>query len=344
MQLHYGIIPGMNQLKGKAHKGLEALRMVLGEVMPEKARKGALMPKYMAPIAGINYETMRSLLDGGLSFGNESNPFYRLVALNLSFATGVHHNIQGKWDCREITDLRGAPYTERTYRDWLNRGLAASQLDSPIFINAGTSDASETPSLTQRMTKQSGELAEIILALARVSGATYQCMAFQLIKQALVGVAEDLGLLAAVQAEAQAALRDVRVGLIDGSPAMLSDGTSVRLTKFDFMPWDATKPAISISRVGQVSAMPESKQLREFLDGWGNEGDASAVLDMAELEMEAAPLSPRPSDERAALEATRMALESARRGVERARRERHLADAARQKRAARAIEKIDPTP
>jgi hypothetical protein len=239
----------------KRHSGLDLLRCALGAAIPEQARKGALMPKYLAPLAGVNYETARQLLNGARHFESDS-PLNRLMAENLTIATGVHPNFR-KTKEAFIRDIWGQKYTPDTYRHWVKRGMGAGRIHTkPTPHLNGKPTRRGNPTFASEMKEQSKKLLATLHMAAHAKGPQFECMAFRLVKEALVRVSKDLGLLEVVGRTGN----DLKDFLILVGVLKMPEEVLLPTFMFD-SPWSATAPALSIESLDL-----QDKAFRQQLD------------------------------------------------------------------------------
>lgn len=211
--------------------------------MREKARKGALMPKHLAPLAGVNYETIRQLLNGARRFESDT-PLNQMMAENLTVVTGVHpdfRNTKGRF----IRDIWGRKYTSKTYLEWIERGMGAGRIyKKPEKRPSGKLPCPGNPTFALEMEMQSKRLLAALQKAAKAKGPQFECMAFRLVKEALVRVSKDLGLLEEV-GRAGNELKDfhILVGV-----CKMPDEVILPTVMFD-SPWNAMAPALSVESI-----------------------------------------------------------------------------------------------
>ena len=185
---------------GQEHAGLAQLRRVLGEALPELARDGLLPPKQLAHMIGLKIETVRALVYGRLDFRRDA-PANLMFAANLSVAFGVHPSIREHADPdKAIRDLEGKPYTAETYRKWRE---ATNDRDTGARLSellVGEND--HQPAMRDPLPEQARNLLDrIFRVIRREHDFTRDLVACNLVKKALFGVADELGIMKSLQQE-----------------------------------------------------------------------------------------------------------------------------------------------
>jgi len=240
----------------KSHYGLGVLRSTLASAFPEFTRAGQLMPKHLAQLAGVNYETMRQLCNGGLDF-TKDRPLYRMIAINLSLMTGVHPDFRTTPEGSAVVDVWGDKYNSASYAKWIDRGLTSDKLEAGGEGITNGRMGGKVPGLIERIKPQTSNLLTAVLKAAASQGAPTECLAYHLLKHALVGVARDLGVMDKVDVSQFA---DYCISL-GGGP--LAD-QGVEPTTFIPSRWTPDAPAITVQGVKLEASYPEF--VAELLD------------------------------------------------------------------------------